>query len=63
MGIRVAINENVARAYIDREVTVFESTLSVRADPYALKKSFPGVLCLRDAPIFSKTTTRISALA
>ena len=38
MGIRVAINENIARAYIDREVTVFESTLNPRADPYALKR-------------------------
>ena len=37
MGIRVALNEQIDRAYIDREVMVFESTLSASADPYALK--------------------------
>ena len=38
MGIRVAMNEHIARAYIDREVTVFELAPYARADPYALKK-------------------------
>lgn len=37
MAIRVAMNEHIARAYIDREVTVFEPAPYVRPDPYALK--------------------------
>ena len=37
MGIRVAMNEDIPRAYIDREVSVFESSAYPSADPYALK--------------------------
>lgn len=37
MGIRVAISERIARAYIDREVSSFESTPMSAPDPYALK--------------------------
>ncbi len=38
MGIRVARGEGIARAYIDREVTVFEPTPLAAPDPYALKR-------------------------
>ena len=38
MGIRVAMREAVYRAYIDREVTIFEPTPYFTPDPYALKK-------------------------
>ena len=38
MGIRVAMSERMARAYIDREVTVFEPASYFTPDPYALKK-------------------------
>jgi hypothetical protein len=37
MGIRVALGEGIARAYIDREVTVFEPLPFVAPDPFALK--------------------------
>ena len=37
MGIRVAMGEGIARAYIDREVTSFEPLSFVSPDPYALK--------------------------
>mgnify|MGYP000253531543 FL=1 len=37
MGIRVARGEGMARAYIDREVTSFQSTPWVGPDPYVLK--------------------------
>ncbi|GJL53860.1 MAG: hypothetical protein NPIRA02_09920 [Nitrospirales bacterium] len=37
MGIRVALNEDIPRAYIDREVMVYEPTTYPTADPYALK--------------------------
>ncbi|WP_447980457.1 hypothetical protein [Candidatus Nitrospira bockiana] len=38
MGIRVAMGEGIARAYIDREVAVFEPTPFVAPDAYALKQ-------------------------
>lgn len=38
MGLRVAMSECIARAYIDWEVTVFEATPHFTPDPYALKK-------------------------
>ncbi|MDE3117436.1 MAG: hypothetical protein KGO52_06820 [Nitrospirota bacterium] len=38
MGIRVAMGEGIPRAYIDREVTVFEPTPFTAPDPYALKR-------------------------
>lgn len=38
MGIRVAMGERITRAYIDREVTVFEPAAYFTPDPYALKK-------------------------
>ena len=38
MGIRVALNEDIARAYIDREVSIYEPSAYPTADPYALKK-------------------------
>ncbi|TAJ25045.1 MAG: hypothetical protein EPO64_08715, partial [Nitrospirae bacterium] len=38
MGVRVAMGEGIARAYIDREVTVFEPTPFSAPDPYALKR-------------------------
>lgn len=38
MGIRVAIGEGISRAYIDREVTVFEPIPVAAPDPYALKR-------------------------
>lgn len=38
MGIRVAMGEGIARAYIDREVTAFEPTPVAAPDPYALKR-------------------------
>ncbi len=37
MGIRVAITEGIARAYIDREVGTFQSSPWVGPDPYVLK--------------------------
>ena len=37
MGIRVAISEDIPRAYIDREVLSYESSAFLTADPYALK--------------------------
>ena len=37
MGIRVARGEGMARVYIDREVTSFQSTPWVGPDPYVLK--------------------------
>lgn len=38
MGIRVAMGERIARAYIDRDVAVFEPTPFTSPDPYALKR-------------------------
>ena len=38
MGIRVASGEGVVRAYIDREVRVYEPALMPAPDPYALKQ-------------------------
>jgi len=38
MGIRVAMGEAIPRAYIDRDVTVFEPTPFTAPDPYALKR-------------------------
>lgn len=38
MGIRVAIGEDIARGYIDREVKVFEPAPMGTPDPYALKR-------------------------
>lgn len=37
MGIRVAMGEGIARAYVDREVACFHPTPWVGADPYVLK--------------------------
>ncbi|MGH7230755.1 MAG: hypothetical protein ACREJU_05265 [Nitrospiraceae bacterium] len=37
MGVRVAMSEQIPRAYIDREVTIYEPTSVVAPDPYALK--------------------------
>lgn len=37
MGIRVAMGEGIARAYIDREVASFQPTSWVGPDPYVLK--------------------------
>lgn len=37
MGIRVAVGEGIARAYIDREVASFEPMSWVGPDPYVLK--------------------------
>jgi hypothetical protein len=38
MGIRVAMGEHIPRAYIDRDVTLFEPTPFTAPDPYALKR-------------------------
>lgn len=38
MGIRVAMGEGIARAYIDRDVSVFEPEPIAAPDPYALKR-------------------------
>lgn len=38
MAIRVAMGERIARAYIDRDVAVFEPTPFSAPDPYALKR-------------------------
>ncbi|HET7058473.1 MAG TPA: hypothetical protein VFI05_07055 [Nitrospiraceae bacterium] len=38
MAIRVAMGEQIARAYIDRDVSVFEPTPFTAPDPYALKR-------------------------
>ncbi len=38
MGVRVAMGEGIPRAYIDREVTVFEPLPVAAPDPYALKR-------------------------
>ncbi len=38
MGIRVAMGEGIPRAYIDRDVTVFEPAPFTAPDPYALKQ-------------------------
>ena len=38
MGIRVAMSERIPRAYIDREVTIFQPAGFFTPDPYALKK-------------------------
>ncbi len=38
MGARVAMVEGIARAYIDREVRVFEPSPFVSPDPYSLKR-------------------------
>ncbi len=38
MGIRVAVGEEIPRAFIDREVSVFEPTPLPAPDPYALKQ-------------------------
>ena len=38
MGIRVAMGEGITRAYIDRDVTVFEPMPVTAPDPYALKR-------------------------
>lgn len=38
MGIRVATGEGIARAYIDREVAVYEPTPFTSPDPHALKR-------------------------
>ena len=37
MGLRVAMGEGISRAYIDREVKVFDPTPFPSPDPYALK--------------------------
>ena len=37
MGIRVAMGEGITRAYIDREVSMFQATPWSGPDPYALK--------------------------
>lgn len=37
MGIRVAMGEGIARAYIDREVMTYEPMVLATPDPYALK--------------------------
>ncbi len=37
MGIRVAMGEGIARAYVDREVASFQSASWVGPDPYVLK--------------------------
>jgi hypothetical protein len=38
MGIRVAMGEQIARAYIDRDVTVFEPAPMAAPDAYALRR-------------------------
>src|SRR5438093_5986061 len=38
MGIRVAMGEGIPRAYIDREVAIFEPMPVAAPDPYALKQ-------------------------
>ncbi len=38
MGIRVAMSEEIPRAYLDREVRVFEPLNFAAPDPYALKR-------------------------
>jgi len=38
MGIRVAMNEEMTRVYIDRDVTIFEPPMQPTPDPYALKQ-------------------------
>ncbi|MGA6829174.1 hypothetical protein ACO9S2_16400 [Nitrospira sp. NS4] len=44
MGIRVAMGEGIARAYIDREVERFEPTPFAGPDPYAVKSvSLPAL--------------------
>ncbi|WP_447972799.1 hypothetical protein [Nitrospira sp. Kam-Ns4a] len=42
MGVRVAMGEGIARAYIDREVAVFEPAPLAAPDPYALKRVSPA---------------------
>lgn len=42
MGLRVAMGEGMARAYIDREVTAFEPTSVPVPDPYALTRVSPA---------------------
>jgi hypothetical protein len=50
MGIRVAMGEGMARAYIDREVTSFEPTPFTAPDPYALKRVSPAVFASAAVP-------------
>src|SRR5574341_615215 len=50
MGIRVAMGEGIARAYIDREVTTFEPTTFTAPDPYALKRVSPAAFAAAMLP-------------
>ena len=52
MGVRVAMNERIPRAYIDREVTAFHSSPYISPDPYALKTDLFGRLCINHDPFF-----------
>lgn len=50
MGIRVAMGEGIARAYIDREVTAFEPIPFTAPDPYALKRVSPAAFAAAMVP-------------
>lgn len=50
MGIRVAMGEDIARAYLDREVTTFEPAPLVAPDPYALKRVSPAAFAAAMIP-------------
>ena len=51
MGIRVAMNEGLHRAYIDRDVTVFDPSSNPTPDPYALKKLSLAAYASAHAPV------------
>lgn len=51
MGIRVAIGEDIAREYIDREVKLFEPTPMSAPDPYALKRLSPAAFAAALVPV------------
>lgn len=69
MGVRVAITEKIARAYIDREVTTFEPAPFAAPDPFALKEvslpAFAGALVpsLRPPAAGSQQERRIRWMA
>jgi hypothetical protein len=50
MGIRVAMGEGIARAYVDREVRGFEPAPLAAPDPYALKRVSPAAFAAAMVP-------------
>ena len=54
MGIRIAMTERVPRAYIDRDVTVYEPLTPFTPDPYALKKVSLAVYASTSLPFQSR---------